>query len=465
MRVVSSCSTCRTRKKRLLCDAPFVRKLSDITTYNLRPVPATTSPSDTSQPPDNSGLGPENTHPAAQSDSTLDIVQATLEDQTLCEELINIYFKAIQGCVLLGFYACTDGDTARDDLLSCQAIRMSQTLEIPTTLNANGLKREIEINVYWQTWMMDRWSSVRSDWPLQLRNDTNLPRPLRQEVFDLLTPEGTPCDLSSSNELRESSMWGLILPLTQWHAEVVKLNFQIATEASLGHEIHDVVQDLSTQLSNWAQSLPFHLRDTPQNFRDYSSRGYGRLFSVMHIIYHNTCQSLFYQFLAKSLSRERGVTADHMVLTCAELCRSHAVSLSKLYWELNTASDLDCLWSPVNSHLLVIASTIHLHMMLLQPEKVEATEARQLLEKNFIILQELQKYWPTTEFAFSRLQAFHNACRVSSISKTFNMYKWMANFLNRYDVSVQDRDLDMELADLGASNNGDELWEILFGGD
>ncbi|KAJ4249047.1 hypothetical protein NW762_012378 [Fusarium torreyae] len=260
-------------------------------------------------------------------------------------------------------------------------------------------------------------------------------------------------------------MWGLILPLTQWHAEAVKLNFQVVDEPALKAKVPDIVRGLAAQLENWAQNLPSHLQNMPENFREYSSRGYGRLFAVVHIIYAHTCQSLFYQFLAKSVSQEGKTAEDAVVLTYAESCRFHAVSLSKLMWELNIAPDLECLWSPVNSHLLVIASTIHLHTMLLQPDKPEATEAKNLLEQNFIILQELQKYWPSTEFAFSRLQAFHNACRVSSISKTFDMDQWMANFLNRYDVSVQDRDLDVELADIGVSNTGDELWGVVFGSD
>jgi hypothetical protein len=101
--------------------------------------------------------------------------------------------------------------------------------------------------------------------------------------------------------------------------------------------------------------------------------------------------------------------------------------------------------------------------MLLEPDKAEATEAKKHLEQNFIILQEFQRYWPSTELAFSRLKAFHNACRVSSISKAFDMDQWMARFLNRYDLSVEDRDLDVELADLGASNTGDKLWGVVFG--
>ena len=142
------------------------------------------------------------------------------------------------------------------------------------------------------------------------------------------------------------------------------------------------------------------------------------------------------------------------------MCKANATALSKMMWALNEAPDLDCLWSPVNGHLLVIASTVHLHTMLLGTGKPEAAEAKTLLEQNFIILQQLLKYWPSVKLAFSRLHAFHNACRMSNLSKTFNMDEWMANFLNRYDLPVEDRDSDMEYAEgLGPS---DDLWQAIL---
>ncbi|KAH7125835.1 hypothetical protein EDB81DRAFT_889562 [Dactylonectria macrodidyma] len=152
----------------------------------------------------------------------------------------------------------------------------------------------------------------------------------------------------------------------------------------------------------------------------------------MHIIYHHAAQLLFYQFLNKCTASggPGNAMVDEEASAYAELCKAHATALSKLFWGLNVAPDLDCLWSPVNSRLRVIASTIHLHTIALGTSGPAASEAKKLLKQNFIVLQELQKYWPSTELAFSRLRAFHNACRMRSISKTFNMDQWMANFLN-----------------------------------
>ncbi|KAF4972024.1 hypothetical protein FZEAL_9687 [Fusarium zealandicum] len=375
------------------------------------------------------------------------------------EKLISI--EALQGCIILAFTAFVEGDVDQDALLSCQAVRMTQALQLPTVLSSDRRMKEVEINLYWQVWMMDCWTSVRSQLPQQLGNDAAFPKPIREDIFDRLPDDGI------ETEPRETSLWTFILPLTQWHAQAVKLNYHIVHEPAFEFRILNLVRDLARKLDHWVQSLPATLRNTSENWSSYSDRGYGRPFAVMHIIYHHTSQLLFYQFLNKcvvpadnSLSRR----VDQEALEYAELCKAHATALSKLFWELNVAPDLDCLWSPVNSHLLVIASTIHLHTLLLGSGRPEAAQGKKLLEQNFIVLQELQKYWPSTELAFSRLQAFHNACQMTSISKTFNMDEWMANFLNRYDISVEDRELHVEVngGAGGGNTTGDELMAIVF---
>ncbi|KAI8716197.1 Zn(2)-C6 fungal-type domain-containing protein [Fusarium sp. LHS14.1] len=536
MRTVSSCSVCRSRKKRcipsaagsacrlctakgLQCNAPTVaRESSDIPRPLARIAPSSQS--------------------SASVTEREDIIQIVDRDDALRDELIEIYFRVIhykqhllfhhssfirdqkqglvaryllfavfalasrfssnpaldhvkpwsrgklflreaiksfnertklisieslQGSIILAFAAFVEGDVDQDVLLSCQAIRMTQALQLPVVLSSDRLTREIETNLYWQVWMMDCWTSVRSQLPQQLPNDPTFPRPIREEVFDAL-PDCSLTDVQIGPDSRATSLWTLILPLTQWHAQAVKLNYDIVHEPSLEFRIRNLVRDLARKLDHWVQSLPPTLRNTLENWSSYSDRGYGRPFAVMHIIYHHTGQLLFYQFLNKCIVPGDNVTVNEEALGYAELCKAHAMALSKLFWELNAAPDLDCLWSPVNSHLLVIASTIHLHTMLLGTGRPEAAEAKKLLEQNFVVLQELQKYWPSTELAFSRLQSFHNACQMSSISKTFNMDQWMVNFLNRYDISIEDRELGVEVnGGVGGSNTtGDELWAIMF---
>ncbi|KAJ3546058.1 hypothetical protein NM208_g2008 [Fusarium decemcellulare] len=534
MRTVSSCSFCRSRKKRCIpsaagvacrlctfkgleCDAPTtVHKSPDIPRPLTRIAPLSQS-----------------SVSASEAEDVSQIVDNTLRDEALSEELVDIYFRvihykqhllfhhssfvrdqqnglvaryillavfalsarfssnpaldqvapwsrgkpflreaiksfndrtklisieALQGCIILAFTAFVEGDVDQDALLSCQAVRMTQALQLPTVLSSDRLMREIEINLYWQVWMMDCWTSVRSQLPQQLGNDPTFPRPIREDIFDGLLED------QIETESRETSLWTFILPLTQWHAQAVKLNYDIVHEPAFEFRIRNLVRDLARKLDHWVQSLPPTLRNTSENWSSYSDRGYGRPFAVMHIIYHHTSQLLFYQFLNKCVVSTDNAVVDEEALEYAELCKAHATALSKLFWELNVAPDLDCLWSPVNSHLLVIASTIHLHTMLLGTGRPEAAEGKKLLEQNFIVLQELQKFWPSTELAFSRLQAFHNACQMTSISKTFNMDQWMANFLNRYDISVEDRELDLEVngGASGSNTTGDELMAIVF---
>ncbi|CVK96121.1 uncharacterized protein FMAN_14004 [Fusarium mangiferae] len=373
-----------------------------------------------------------------------------------------ISLEALQGCILLAFGAFVEGDADQDALLTCQAIRMAQSQGLPANLSSDGLTREIQINLYWQTWMMDCWTSVRAELPQQLRNDPSFPRPLRQDLFDRLSPGG-PADDSMVSDVSRVSIWGLILPLSHWHAEAVQLNHDIVNKPAAEFTVRQLVRGLASKLDHWVTGLPHNLRNTTENWKTYMHIGQGRLFAVMHVIYHHTCQLLFYQFLNRyALPEGQDVTAlDEEAVTYANLCKAHAIALSKLMWELNSSPELDCLWSPVNSHLVVVASTIHLHTMLLGADRPEAKEAKRLLEQNFMILQELQKYWPSTEIALLRLQTFHNACRVSTISKTFDMDHWMANFLIRYDLSVQDRDIDVELASLGKNDDGTQIWDMV----
>ncbi|KAM5349885.1 hypothetical protein ACJ41O_006390 [Fusarium nematophilum] len=322
------------------------------------------------------------------------------------------------------------------------------------------------ISVYWQVWMMDCWTSVRAQLPQQLRSDSAFLRPLEEVIFDQLRPTNSVHSQTDTGILRTSGLWTMILPITQYHAQIVKLNYDIVHEPAFEFRIRNVVRDLTSKLDHWVQSLPSTLRNTPENLTAYIDRGYGRTFAVMHIIYHHTSQLLYYQFLNQCVpSLDNGNAAiDEEASTYAELCKAHATALSKLMWALYVSPTLDGLWSPVNGHLLVIASTIHLHTMLLGAGRPEAANAKKLLEQNFILLQQLQKYWPSTELAFSRLHAFHRACRMSSISTTFNMDQWMANFLNRYDQPVEDRDIYAELAeDMGPGRPADnELWDIFF---
>ena len=310
--------------------------------------------------------------------------------------------------------------------------------------------------------MTDCWNSVRCQVPFQLQNNPSFPRPIEEEFFNNLR-EGRLAGVHESNEAsRAPSIWTAILPLTRYHAQVVQLNYDLVDEPAMEFRFRHTVQELSLKLDRWRQDLPDHMRETPANLANYESRGYGQVFAVMHIIYHHTSQSLYYQFLNRwALVSEEPV--DDEAVTYAGRCKAHAVALSKLMWTLHSDLKRECLWSPVNGHLLVIASSIHLHTLLLDPRDTQVESARELLEQNFVMLNALQKYFRYAESSFSRLRAFHRACERRGTPGTFDMDRWMVKFLNRYDLSVGDRDVNPEGDDdqgleIGEESRVEDFW-------
>lgn len=312
--------------------------------------------------------------------------------------------------------------------------------------------------------MADAWDSVRSQVPPQLRNDPKFPRPMEEEVFDNMR-EGRLAGVHDDTEAsRAPGIWAAILPLTHYHAQVVQLNHDLVHEPSTEFRARHRTQELSMKLDRWLGDLPAHMYDTRENLESYERRGYGQVFAVMHIIYHHTSQSLYYQFLNRWTLDGAGDPIDDEAVTYAGRCKAHAVALSKLMWTLHSELGKECLWSPINGHLLVIASSIHLHTLLLDPRETEVDAARELLEQNFVMLHRLQKCFRYAESSFSRLRAFHRACERKGTTGAFDMDRWMVKFLNRYDVEIEDRDsgsgIDEELAPgEGVVRQAMDIWD------
>lgn len=301
---------------------------------------------------------------------------------------------------------------------------------------------------------MDCWNSVRNQVPIQLRNDPKFPRPIDEELFDRMK-EGSPASLDNTEASQVPGIWAAILPLAHYHAQVVQLNHDLVHEPAMEFRARHRVQELSMKLDRWRCDLPDHMRETPENLASYESRGYAQVFANMHIIYHYTCQSLYYQFLNRWAVDESQEHVDDEAVAYAGIAKAHAEALSKLMWTLRSEIGRECLWSPVNGHLLVIASSIHLHTLLLDPQQAHVDSARVLLEQNFMMLHRLQKCFRYAESSFSRLRAFHRACEKSGMQDAFDMDKWMVKFLNRYDLAVGDRDASIDDDDehLGNDNN------------
>ncbi|KAL3452719.1 hypothetical protein BJX65DRAFT_264740 [Aspergillus insuetus] len=411
-------------------------------------------------------------------------LQRAVQEFNRRPKLIDI--ESLQGCLLLAFVSLVEMDADQDTLLSAQAVRMVQVLQLPTLLSPEPIRREVEIRLFWQCWMMETWHSVQAQFPAQLKVGAHFKPPLDEGIFSAMRATDPP-DLLTEDRivqmgLRERSIWGMILPLTEIHGQVVRLNDELARQSLAHGEIRHRVTVLATRLDHWLQTLPDSLRDTPENWRAQAERGSHREFAAMHMLYHHQSQLLYYQFLHWAVSSILPSTpTDPNSLHYSNKCKAHATALGQIMWNLHSSQDpalgteTQCLWSPLNGHLLVVASSVHLHSMLFDTHLVAIENSRLMLEHNFIMLLQLQKYWPSLQLSLSRLRAFHRACLMEQSERQFDMDSWMISFLNRYMSSIPDR--HEELMSGNADNvNGfcasrpivgspaaGELWRELFG--
>lgn len=96
-------------------------------------------------------------------------------------------------------------------------------------------------------------------------------------------------------------------------------------------------------------------------------------------------------------------------------------------------------------HVLVIASTVQLHLLLFSDDDAQITGARRRLERNFSILCELQRLWRVLDISLDRFRSFHEACiRAKETPKgdaneVFRLDQWMVGFLMEFSKPLADR--------------------------
>lgn len=102
-----------------------------------------------------------------------------------------------------------------------------------------------------------------------------------------------------------------------------------------------------------------------------------------------------------------------------------------------------CQYSVVG-HVLVIASTVQLHILLFSNNEPEISAARHRLERNFQILCKLQKFWRALDISLGRFRSFHEACMRSKVTSggmesAFRLDKWMIGFMLEFSKPVEER--------------------------
>lgn len=282
--------------------------------------------------------------------------------------------------------------------------------------------------------MIDTWSSTGVRLPKLMPHLDGLSLPMDEAMF-LRARRDSDWSLNfSAPSLRtESSLLAQMIKLNYILVEINELNKH--TVANEGVVFEDKIIELSQKLDNWYNQLPYEIRDTPENLLHWASQGLGRIFVAVYLGYYHFGQLLFYQFLHEDCHST--LTAAH---SYALQCKAHSISLCEITYRAHSTPGCEVLYNMVG-HVLVIASTVQIHILLFGEDDEQVRMARSRLEQNFEILTKLRMYWPTLEASFSRLRAFHKACQ-KSVQTSFRLDQWMLSFLSEFAKPMDDRYLD-----------------------
>jgi hypothetical protein len=296
--------------------------------------------------------------------------------------------------------------------------------------------------------MIDIWSSAGVRLPRQMHHNATAPLPMEEDSFlrlrKVTVGQNMPSQDMATSEGQLSGLWAQMARLAHIFGEIHALNEATVEQSVAQATLQATVAELASELDSWSIDLPSNMRMCPANLASYALRGLGQTFAAMHLGYHHYNQLLFYQFLAADCHPSVTLSSEY-----ADRCKIHATSLSALLCECYRHSGCECLYIMVG-HMLVVASTVHIHTLIFSPQEDKIAQARCLLERNFEILMRLQHYWPNLELSLSRLRSFHKAC-MTSADASFRMDQWMLRFLLEHGNVVDEKFLSRAGTDEASS--------------
>ena len=298
------------------------------------------------------------------------------------------------------------------------------------------------MKVWWSLYETDTWSSTGVRLP-KVMPQRSVPLPMAEHKFLQLSSTASPC-LSQLSELGsttaelyapDDSLLAHSVALNQTFSQIYELNSKAVSGGLHGAELIQEVERISLKLGAWASELPDRMRNKPENIAYWTNQGSGNIFFLLHIQYHHFSQLLFYQFLHGSADPTSYSSANYKY---AQNCRQHATDLCNLIHLAWCTPATEPLFSLVG-HVLTIASTAQLHILLFSSDLAEIQNARKLLERNFEFLTLLRTYWPCVDASFSRFEAFHSACLRCQDDSQFQMDQWMLIFMLDFATPVAAR--------------------------
>lgn len=280
--------------------------------------------------------------------------------------------------------------------------------------------------------MIDVWSSAGVRLPRSMPSIESMPLPIDEVTF-LNLKRG---DLLSSNfDYTTSTASSLLVQMIKLNCilmDINSLNERTVAGTTSGVILENQVMELSNALDDWHARIPSFLHDNSTNLQHYAALGLGRMFVAVYLGYYHFGQLLFYQFLQGD--------CHSTVLSArfyANKCKTYASQLCEIVYASHSIPNCDVQYTMVG-HILVIASTVQIHTLLFSDSDGQIAACRRRLERNFEILSCLRSVWPTLDISFTRLRAFHKACR-DAMSESFRLDRWMLRFLSEFANPVDDK--------------------------
>ncbi|KAG9240758.1 hypothetical protein BJ878DRAFT_545913 [Calycina marina] len=360
------------------------------------------------------------------------------------ERRLNLHSPSIvtiQTCMLLGAAAVSEGDSTTESIYFSIACRMAMLLDLPNAHADTCIEQEINNRVWWTVYASDTWSSTGVRLPRMMPH-RDVPLPMSESTFLQLSPDTPPYPEQQFNassatpaQAPHDSLLAHWKFLDQRLSQIDEVNTKAVSHELHGFQLLQTVESISLEMESWASSLPVKMRNTAENLTYWTKEGFGHIFVLLHVQYLHFSQLLFYQFLHRSTD-----SAGHTSVNFqnAQKCRQHATDLCNLIHLARENPLTDPLYS-IAGHILTIASTVQLHILLFSSHAAEVQEARQLLERNFEFLTILRTYWSCLDASFSRFDAFHRACLRRQDDSHFQMDRWMLKFMLEFAEPVNDR--------------------------
>lgn len=282
--------------------------------------------------------------------------------------------------------------------------------------------------------MADIWSS----------NGNNISRiyppaavwyPISETVFLSLKPGESQISVPLTEYDPTKSLFAQMLQLNTIFAEISQYTKSAINDPNWDPEDTTFVDKLSLKLDGWYEALDPAFKDTQQNMEMQVAQGSGPMFVALYLGFYHFGFLLYYQFLHSDSYR-----TGYSLAPYAAKCRTHSTGLCDILYRSLATPGAE-VYYPMVGHVLVIASTIQLHILLFGTNEVEIAAARGRLEKNFKILTELQYFWPTMDASLTRFTEFHKACQESKES-SFKMDRWMLKFLLEFGKPVEKKVAD-----------------------